>query len=181
MCMLAKIPRSGDGTTVQIMMKRDVRAFPSEERLYATGSNTNHRAYLKYPPIEKRLFQSDSFDDDMLFPLLASGAEAMTKSYTPMLRINYLVASTGILRKEILKKLPPTNDLCESLLGRNDHLTTSIPNLCQLARSNLIETKKNKTMQWLGEEEREQVIGLAVKSREKVKKDYKEEQEQIKS
>ena len=45
--------------------------------------------------------------------------------------------------EEILKKLPPTNDLCESL---DNHLTTSIRNLCQL--SNLIKTK-NKTMQWL--------------------------------
>ena len=36
-------------------------------------------------------------------------------------------------------------------------------------------------MQWLAQEERDQVVGMAVKSREKVKKDYREEQEQIKS
>ena len=62
----------------QIMTKKDVKAFPSEARLYATGSSSNHRAHRNYSPIEK-LFQSDSFDDDMLFPLLASGAAAMKK------------------------------------------------------------------------------------------------------
>ena len=170
----------------QIMMKRDVRAFPSEERLYTTGSSTNHRSHPKYLPIEKRLFQSDSFDD-MLFPLLASGAEAMTKklyTYAKNQLPGGLYWNPEEEVKEILKKLPPTNDLCESLLGLNDHLTTSIPNLCQLTRSNLIESKKNKTMQWLGElvqQERDQIVGLAVKSRVKVKKDYREEQEQIKS
>ena len=67
--------------------------------------------------------------------------------------------------KEILKKLPPTNDLCKSLLGVNDHLITSIPNLCQLTWSNLIETKKNKTMQWLDklpQEERDHVVGKSI-------------------
>ena len=167
------------------MMKRDERAFRSEERLYTTGSSTNHRSHPKYQPIEKRLFQSDSFDD-MLFPLLASGAEAMTKklyTYAKNQLPGGLYWNPEEEVKEILKKLPPTNDLYESLLGLNDHLTTSIPNLCQLTRSNLIESKKNKTMQWLGElvqQERDQIVGLAIKSRMKVK-DYREEQEQIKS
>ena len=171
----------------QKMMKKDVRVFPSEERLYATDSSTctNHRAHLKCSPIHKRLFQSDSFDD-VLFPLLASGAAAMKKKLYSYAKNQlpggvYWDPETEI--KEILKKLPPTNDLCESLLGLNDHLTTSIPNLCQLTRSNLIETKKNKTMQWLGklpQEERDQVVGFAVRSRKKVKDDYREEREHIK-
>ena len=36
-----------------------------------------------------------------------------------------------------LTKLKPTNDLCESILGLNDYLTTAIPNLHQMSRSNL--------------------------------------------
>ena len=113
----------------QIMMKRDVRAFPSEERLYTTGSSTNHRAHPKYAPIEKRLFQSDPFDD-MLFPLLPSGAEAMTKKLYAYAKIQLpggLYWNPEGEVKDILKKLPPTNDLCESLdllLGLNDHWTT---------------------------------------------------------
>ena len=104
----------------------------------------------------------------------------------PMPRIIYLPGGLywdpEMEVKEISKKLPPTNDLCESLLGLNDHLTTRIPNLCQLTRSNLIEMK-NKTMQWLGklpQEERDQVVGFAVRSRKKVKNDYREEREHIK-
>lgn len=85
--------------------------------------------------------------------------------------------------KEILTKLPPTNDLCESILGLNDHLTTSIPNLSQLTCSNLVEAKKNKSIKWLGDlpqEEQDHVVSLAVKRRAKVKEDYKEEQTLIK-
>ena len=175
----------------QLMMKKDLKVFPSEERLYVIGSSndssTNHRAHSKHFPIEKRLFQSDSFDDDMLFPLLASGAAAMKKklcAYAKNQLPGGLFWDPEGEVKEILKKLPPTNDLCESLLGLNDHLTTSIPNLCQLTRSNLIETKKNKTMQWmdkLPQEERDQVVDFAVKLRGKVKNDYREEREHIKA
>ena len=46
-------------------------------------------------------------------------------------------------------ELKLTNGLCESLLGLNDHLTTTVSNLSQLSRSNLIEVKKNRTIQWL--------------------------------
>ena len=40
--------------------------------------------------------------------------------------------------------------MCESLLGLNDYLATSIPNLSQLTCSNLIETKKNKSNEMAG-------------------------------
>ena len=49
--------------------------------------------------------------------------------------------------KAVLLQLKPSNDLRESILGLNDYLTTAIPNLNQLSRSNLIQVKKNKTMQ----------------------------------
>ncbi len=42
----------------------------------------------------------------------------------------------------ILSELRPSNDVCESILGLNDYLTTAIPNLHQMARSNLVQVKK---------------------------------------
>ena len=46
--------------------------------------------------------------------------------------------------QKVLSELRPTNDFCESILGLNDHLTTVLPNLHQVARSNLIKVKKTK-------------------------------------
>lgn len=51
--------------------------------------------------------------------------------------------------KEIPQELKPSNNLCESLLGLNDYLRKAIPNMQQDSRSNLIQVKKNKTVDWL--------------------------------
>ena len=51
--------------------------------------------------------------------------------------------------RKVLAELQPSNDLCESILGLNDYLMTALPNLHQVAHSNLVEVKKNKTMKWL--------------------------------
>ena len=48
----------------------------------------------------------------------------------------------------ILKNLKPNNDVCESILGLNDYLSTAIPNMHQMTRSNLTQVKKNKTIKW---------------------------------
>lgn len=48
--------------------------------------------------------------------------------------------------EEVLKGLRANNDVCESILGLNDYLTTAIPNLHQQTRSNLIEVNKNGTI-----------------------------------
>ena len=45
--------------------------------------------------------------------------------------------------RKVLAELKPSNDLCESILGLNDYLTTTIPNLQQMRRSNLVQIKKN--------------------------------------
>ena len=68
--------------------------------------------------------------------------------------------------RDILCRLKPSNDVSESVLGLNDYLTTAIPNLHQMARSNLVEVKKNKALSWLSsipEEKQHAVIDLAVK------------------
>ena len=82
--------------------------------------------------------------------------------------------------KNELDKLKPTNDLYESILGLNDYLTTSLPNLHQASHSNLVQVKKNKTIQWLEgltEPQQHQVIDLAVRSRQDVKISFKEEED----
>lgn len=82
--------------------------------------------------------------------------------------------------KKILSSLKPSNDLCVSFLGLNDYLTKAIPNLHQVARSSLVEVKKNKTMQWLHQlpdEQQAKVIDLAVVSRQRLHEEYKHEEE----
>ena len=72
---------------------------------------------------------------------------------------------------------------CESILGLNDHLTTAVPNMIQLIRSNLVEVKKNKTLQWfdqLPKAKKDMVVDMAVKRRVQVMKEYNEEKEQQK-
>lgn len=81
--------------------------------------------------------------------------------------------------KAVLQQLKPSNDLCESILGLNDYLTTAIPNLHQLSRSNLIQVKKNKTMQWfeqLPKEKQDSIVELAIRRRAEVAKQYKKEE-----
>lgn len=81
--------------------------------------------------------------------------------------------------KDILCQLQPSNDVCESVLGLNDYLTTALPNLHQMSRSNLVQLKKNKTMTWLSQlpsEKQTAVIDMAIKQRHQVKQKYNEEQ-----
>lgn len=76
-------------------------------------------------------------------------------------------------------ELKPSNDVCESILGLNDYLTTAVPNLHQLARSNLVQVKKNKTLKWLSnlqENNQSAIVNLAVKQRRHVYKEYRNEE-----
>ena len=55
--------------------------------------------------------------------------------------------------------------MSESILGLNDYLTTVVPNLHQMSRSNLVQLK-NKTMKWLSDlpnETQTAVIDMAAK------------------
>ena len=86
--------------------------------------------------------------------------------------------------KRVLSEVKPTNDFCKSMLGLNDYLTSAIPNLHQVARSNLIEVKKNKTVKWLDELPDDQqltIINLAVKRREAVNLESRRMSEHIAS
>ena len=98
---------------------------------YGVNKKVNHRLHSMYHPIEEQIFK-DEWDDTLLYPLLAAAASAMKKklctyTQTQLPGGKYWEPEPAI--EAILKKLKPTNDLCESILGLNDYLPTDIPNL----------------------------------------------------
>ena len=81
-----------------------------------------------------------------------------------------------------LRELKPSNDACKSILGLNDYLTTAIPNLHQMARSNLVQVKKTTTLKWLSglpPDDQSVVVDLAVKQRRLVSKDEEKARTQL--
>ena len=136
--------------------------------------------HCKYKPVEERIFKVNKWDCTLLFPLLAVGADEINTKLTAYAKNQlrggkYLKSEPAILA--ILKQLKPNSDLCESILVLNDYLTTAIPNLHQLTRSNMIQVRK-KTMQWshnLTRTEQQAIVRIALKKRE-VMKAYKEEE-----
>ena len=159
--------------------------FRSEENLYGDDEKVNHRQHSKSRSVYEKLFVYNECDSATLYPLLVAGAAKMREKLCTYAQ-NQLPGgkywdTTDPDVKKVLADLKPSNDLCESILGLNDYLTTAIPNLHQMARSNLVEVKKNKTMQWLHDlpaEEQLKVIDLAVETRENVRKECKVEEEQ---
>ena len=139
--------------------------------VYGDNKKLNHRCHVKSKCVHDHLFVFAEWDETLLYPIISNGAAAMQSKLSSYAQ-NYLPG--GIYWdpepkiKEILAELDPSNDLCESILGLNDYLNTAIPNMHQVTRSNLVELKKNKTIQWLQRLRRSQqsdVIDLAVTSR----------------
>lgn len=126
------------------------------------------------------MFKDDEWDSSLLYPFLAAGALVMTEKLCTYAQTQLPGGKYWEPEKDveaILKKIRPNNDVCESILGLNDYLTTAIPNLHQISRSNLIQVKKNKTMQWLHglpHDQHDAIIELAIKRRVAVAKLYKE-------
>ena len=84
--------------------------------------------------------------------------------------------------RNILAELQLSNDLCDSIFGLNDYLTTALPNLHQVARSNLVKVKKNKTMKWLDslpDDHQTKVIDLSVESRQAVRGEHVETEKEV--
>uniref|UniRef100_A0A1X7UAG3 Uncharacterized protein n=1 Tax=Amphimedon queenslandica TaxID=400682 RepID=A0A1X7UAG3_AMPQE len=78
--------------------------------------------------------------------------------------------------QNVLSEVRPSNDFCESILGLNDHLATSLPILHQVARSTLVEVKNNKTVNYMDELPYDQqltVIDMAVRKSEAVNQEAK--------
>ena len=152
-------------------LMKDFKVFASEEQLYGQDKKCNHRLHPLYKFIEEVTFLHEESDVRLLYPLLVSGVAAMREklcTYAHAMLPGGKYWEPDLATKNILQQLKPTNDLCESILGLNDYLTTAIPNLSQLSRSNLIQVKKNKTIEWLQQLPREQqhsVIDLALQKK----------------
>ncbi len=163
-------------------MDKNHRVFVSEERLYGNDKSVNHRIRSKNMLIHTRLFQPDEWESSLLNPLLVAGATAMKNKLSNYAKNQlpggkYWEPEPAV--EAVLKALKPNNDICESILGLNDYLTTAIPNMHQMTRSNLVEVKKNGTMKWyqdLPQEEKSAVTELAMKRRKDVMKQYCEEE-----
>ena len=132
-------------------MNADYAVFKSEPRLYGTDKKINHRLHASYKVVEESIF-NDQCDETLLYPLFAAGAFAMKEKLSTYAKSQlpdgkYWDPDPEI--KAILKILKPNNDVCESTLGLNDYLSTAIPNMKQMTRSNLIQVKK-KTKYYSG-------------------------------
>uniref|UniRef100_A0A1X7T216 Uncharacterized protein n=1 Tax=Amphimedon queenslandica TaxID=400682 RepID=A0A1X7T216_AMPQE len=160
-----------------VMLRMNLQVF-KEDRLYTSDNcKINHRCKVKSIKIHKKLFKECN---SSLFQFLVSGVIRMKEKLCHYARSNlpggiYWEPSDPQVRK-VLSEVRPSNDFCESILGLNDHLTTSLPNLHQVARSTLVEVKKNKTVKWLDELPHDQqltVIDMAVRKREAVNQETK--------
>ena len=166
-----------------IIMDKTLQVFHSEKRLYESNSKTNHRAKEKSLLVHKCLFSSEDWDSELLFPYISSGA-AFMKTKLSAYAANQLPG--GIFWdpeprvQAVLRELRPSNDICESILGLNDYLHTSIPNSHQIVRSNLVQAKKNHTVKWLDElstDVQDKIVNLAVKRRAAVMHETKQEEQ----
>ncbi len=164
----------------EVALNPNYHVFPSEKRIYVTDSKVNHRS--KSLVVYQNLFEEVKTENSCLLSLLVKGALA-TKNKLCSYAADQLPG--GVYWdpdkdvKDILCQLQPSNDVCEAILGLNDYLTTAIPNLHQMSRSNLVQLKKNKTLKWLSElpsNRQEEVIDLAVKQRQEVEKTYSKEE-----
>ena len=167
-----------------VVLNKEYQVFSSEGKLYENAKETNHRCHPSSQVVYNRLFASSECDSVILHPLLVSGAAKMKEKLCTYAR-NQLPGGEywdpDVSIRKVLMQLKPSNDVCESILGLNDYLTTAIPNLHQMGRSNLIQVKKNQTMKWLDElpcEQQLKVLDLAVKQRENVAMDYKHEEQE---
>ena len=120
--------------------------FVSETRLYGADKKLNHRLHNTYDLVEKTVFSEDD-DNTQLYSLLASGATSMKDKLMSYAQNQlpggkYWKPEPDV--EAILKSLRPNNDVCESILGLNDYLSTALPNLHQMSKSNLVQAKKKR-------------------------------------
>ena len=163
----------------EVVTDRNYQVFTSEEMLYGDNKKINHRVRPKSQPVYENLFIFNESDENLLYPLVSAGASAMSLKLSNYAQNQlpggiYWDPEPGI--KNILKKLKPSNDFCESILGLNDYLSTALPNMHQMTKSNIVQVKKNKTIKWLHDlpvEQREKVVDLAVEKRVDVLKERK--------
>lgn len=165
----------------------DYKVFPSETRLYAQSGKylkLNHRKNTEASVVYERLLTSDTWDTTLLLPRVAAAASAMVEklaAYKSDQLPGGIYWNPNQQTQAVLKELKPNNDICESLLGLNDWLTTPLVNAKQQTKTALIEAKKNKTMEWLDTlgGSKDTVINLAVAERKGVQAQSTEHEKAI--
>ena len=123
-----------------------IRVFKSEPRLYAQNA-LNHRTHSNYIPVRNQLYCHDEFNEEFTFPLFASASGEMAqklKTYKEDQLPGGKHWDTSPSIREALKDLEPTNDACESILGLNDWLQKTTPNMTQRTVLAMVQTKKNR-------------------------------------
>jgi len=65
-------------TNPDVIMDQNYKVFKSEERLYGNEKKVNHRCHNKSKCVHNQLFASDMWDRDLLYPIVADGAVAMS-------------------------------------------------------------------------------------------------------
>ena len=195
---MASLPphnHSCNASSFTIQTKQGRRYSPSIRKLYYTlladevpGKNVkvNHRLHTKAMPVHKKLFDVKDDDVSILYPMLAAGATKMkeklcTHAQQQLPGGRYWSPDNSIIKKQ-LSTLKPSNDLCESILGLNDYLTTKIPNLNQQSISNLVEIKKNHSIMWLNsldDTEQAKLINLATDLCQPVGREYRYHTQQV--
>ena len=103
-----------------IAMNKCFMVFVSEQRLYGSVAEVNHRLHALYSLVEEKIFTEDESDKCILYPLLASGATSMKKKLLSFAQNQlpggkYWDSDENVMA--ILKSLKPNNDICESILG----------------------------------------------------------------
>ena len=167
----------------EILLDSKTRVFPSESRLYGEDKNVNHRIHPISQAVYAHLFERDGSEECALYPVVVAGVAAMkhklcTYAWKQLPGGPYWDPEPSV--QAVLAQLKPTNDVVESTLGLNDYLTNAVPNLHQMARSNLVEVKKNKSLKWLNtlpQKEQAMVLDLAIREKKTVSKESKEEEE----
>ena len=164
----------------KLCLNKIIHVFQSEKRIYGSHAKVNHR--LNSQEVYENLLNSIGVDCDFLTKLLIKGASKMKEklsSYAQNQLPEGCYWEPDQQVQDILRELKPSNDVCESILGLNDYLTTAIPNLHQMTRSNLVQVKKNETLKWLSnlpEDEQSAIVDLAVKQRRFVSKECRDEE-----
>lgn len=169
----------------EVVLRQEQEVFQSEKRLYGTNKVLNHRKHRNVDVIYCKLFTETGSEFSLLFPMIAKGAASMKEKLLSYAEKQlpggeYWTPEPAV--RKVLMQLEPSNDFCESILGLNDYLTTAIPNLTQASRSNLVQVKKNHTMQWLGglsDVQRETVVHLAEQERQKVNAEQKQSKKDL--
>ena len=172
-------------TQPETILDKNYEVFKSEKRLYGDEKKVNHRCHEKSKCVHKQLFVSDTWDKHLLYPIIANGAATMkTKlcSYAQHQLPGGVYYNPEPAMKEVLADVSPSNDLCESILGLNDYLSSVLPNMHQVTRSNLVQLKKNKTIEWLQElpkPQQDDIVDLAIVSRKEALKCRKEDDDKV--